>query len=185
MEKYFKSDEELKVYLETDVADSEYTGAFKTKEAARKYFLKQGMPVEDQEWIDNYDFKKDEHNRMVVVNWNVNEPCKNRLNSELNWPKTRLIEQLSKCTTKTPEKTITSLLEEIFCPWPSYDGHLRYIAQTYTPRVINWVISSTVKLYNRGGIKKNPAAYFTYRIQFRTKRKIPKRKNLIGTNDTR
>lgn len=107
---------------------------------------------------------------------NVNGGCKYGINNELNWPKYELVFQLSRCTSKDPEKEIAKLLQEIFKPWPSIEGHWLWIAQQYCPRVINWQVSATIKEYKRGAIRKTPSAYFTYELSFRKKRKLKHQK---------
>lgn len=139
-------------------------------------FIWENMPLSEEDEIKLREIETSEN---VSVNGSVNGSCKNVVNSWLNLNRLEVISKLKVCSSETPEQAISSFLEKLFEPWSSFDGHWLYIAQTYTPRVISWVISCTVKRYLRGGIKKTPAHYFTHEIKYRTKRKT---KHLIGTN---
>lgn len=101
----------------------------------------------------------------------VSGGCKYYANNQLNWNKDISITKLKSCKSTDSPKEIDRLLSDIFEQWNSKEGHWRYIAQTYTVRVINWVLSTTVKEYKRGGIKKTPAHCFTFLIRRRTKKK--------------
>ena len=103
---------------------------------------------------------------------NANGSCGFGVKHELVWPKYDLILQLKSCSSKSPAGEVAKLLEEIFKPWPSTEGHWLWIAQTYTVKNINLVLIDTIRKFERKEIKKTPAAYFTYRILRRTKRKI-------------
>lgn len=103
---------------------------------------------------------------------NVNGGYKYYANNQLIWNKDVSIAKLKLCKSADSLKEIDRLLSDIFEQWHSKDGHWRYIAQTYTVRVINWVLNKTVKEYKRGNIKKTPAHYFTHLIRFRTKKKL-------------
>lgn len=148
------------------------------------------LPYDDQKWIwenvplpekDEYKLRRSKTNGNVgvSVNGNENGTSKFSANSELNWYKSESVFELKRCTSSTPPSKIASLLQGIFRHWVSKDGHWLYVAQTYTPRTINWVMTATIKEHLRGGIRKNPPAYFTYLLKFRKKRK-----ELRSTNDT-
>lgn len=143
------------------------------------------LPKEDQQWVwENLPLPEEDEQRLkqmlntnkknenVIVNGCVNGGCKIPVNSELNWHKSDAITKLNKTNTDTPEYEKASYLTEIFKYWPSYDNHWLSITQNHTSRVINWVLNETVKQSIRGNIKTNPAKYFTFVIQNRTKRKV-------------
>lgn len=116
--------------------------------------------------------KKKKRNENVSVSGNGNDTYKRELNPELNWYKSELISKLKQCNSTTPQKEIASLLEGIFKYWPpSKNTHWLWIAQSYSPRVLNWVMTATIKKYLRGGIRKTPPAYFIYLLKFRKQRK--------------
>lgn len=120
-------------------------------------------------------------NESVSVSGNVSGSCKSGVKFELNWYKSELIDKLKRCTSKTPRNEIAILLEEIFKSWTSEkEIHWLWFAQTYTPRVLNWVMLATVNKYLQGGIRKTPTAYFFYLLKFRKKRK-----EFRATNGTR
>lgn len=125
--------------------------------------------------------RRTNENGSASVSGNANGTHKREVKSELNWYQSGLIYQLKRYASDTPKNEIATLLEEIFKTWPSNkEGHWLWIAQTYTTRTINWVMSATVKKYLQGGIRKTPPAYFTYLLKFRKKRK-----EFRNTNDTR
>ena len=162
-----------------DRLTGEYLGAFRSKEEAKEYFLSIGMSENDYGWLEqnkhlfNEDQpREDNTNTKVNVSVNGNGTYKRKTNPELIWNKLDVISQLKHCTSRTPPNNIASLLEKLFDSWPSEEGHWLWVAQNYTPRIINWVISATTKAYQRGEIRKTPAAYFTYKIRFRKKRKL-------------
>src|SRR4030042_3637940 len=106
MENYFKTEVELQVYLANDVPDSEYTGAFKSKGGLRKYFQYQGLPIEDQEFIDSSflgSYNKDYTNTSDNVSGSVNGTYKNGDNTWLNPSKLVVIACLEKTRSYTPE----------------------------------------------------------------------------------
>ena len=176
--KYFKTDKELMIYLTNWKRGEEYTGSFKTIEAACLYFEKQGLNRGDQDFInDSLDYNQPtindiSSNTSVSVNGSVNGGCKREVNFWLNSSNQRAISSLKQCNYKTPQKEIAQYLQNIFDFWPSSNKeHWLWISQRYTPRVINWVLSSTIKEYSKGGITKTPAHYFTFCIHKRNKRK--------------
>jgi hypothetical protein len=112
-------------------------------------------------------------NQNVSVSGNANDGCKHKVNFELTENKLDAIERLRSLTYLTPPVEISKLLENIFLQWPSKEGHWLYISQQYTPRAINRVIAGLVKLHTSGRITiQNPAAYFTWLIKHRKKRKL-------------
>lgn len=143
---------------------------------------------EDQQFIwENAPLSKEDEQRLrkqqtpsanVNVYENVNGGYKQIINQRLIWNKPKVILQLKQCSVETPPNQIALLLEELFSPWPSEDGHWLWIAQRYTPRTINWQISSTIKAYLRGVIRKTPPVYFTYELKFRKRRKLLHQKEL-------
>jgi hypothetical protein len=114
----------------------------------------------------------DNSNDNVSLSGSVNgiyKPSVNRVSKNYKY---NVILQLNKCTHRTSPKIVAELLENLFQKWPSKKGHWLYIAQVYPPRPIGRVIAKIIKEYQRGDRTiKNPAAYFTYLIKFRRKRK--------------
>ena len=119
-------------------------------DALEQLLVCESLAETEQEALKNDD---------VNVRWNGNGGYKNVANEELNWYKSELIIKLKFCKKETPEYEVASLLERTFAYWP-YDkkDHWLKIAQFYNPRVLNWVMSETVKKYLRGGIIKSPPA---------------------------
>lgn len=108
----------------------------------------------------------------VSVNGNDNGSYRFDVNSESSWYKSELILKLKQCNSSTSPKEISFLLKRIFKYWlPPKENHWLNVAQNFTARTLNWVMSATTKKYLQGGIKKNPAAYFTYLLSFRKMRK--------------
>lgn len=125
--------------------------------------------------------KNERTDENVSVSESVNGSYKRTVKDELNWYKSEPIHELKLCTSDTPQNEIAILLEEIFKPWPpNKERHWLWIAQRYTVRTLNWVMSATIKKYLRGGIRKTPPAYFVYLLKFRKQRK-----EFRSTNDTR
>lgn len=125
---------------------------------------------ESQREYEEKDTNKPSKN--VSASGSVNGSCKREGKSELNWYKSELIYKLKLCTSDTPRNEIATLLKEIFKFWPSNkESHWLWIAQTYTTRILIWVMTATIKKYLRGGIRKTPPAYFTYLLKFRKQRK--------------
>lgn len=138
------------------------------------------LSYDDQKWIwENVSLPEEDEiklralgtNGNVSVNGSVNGTYRPEVKSELNWYKSELIFQLKRCASGTSPNEIASLLEQIFKSWPSKEKHWLWVAQTYTARTLNWVMSATTKEDLRGGIRKTPPAYFTYQLRFRKKRK--------------
>ncbi len=103
---------------------------------------------------------------------NVIGTYKRGVDSSLNENKLEVIGGLSVSTYKTPIFILANLLESLFKDYNSRPGHWFYIARSYSPRTINRVIAHMIKEYgiNWRGIE-NPAAYFTFLIKYRKKRK--------------
>lgn len=150
------------------------------------------LSYEDQKWIwENVPLPETDEQRLRQlieddnettnangsVSGNVNGVRRFGINQEQDWSKSYAIAELNECNSKTSPKDLALLLEKVFCHWNTKDGHWLWIAQRYTARTINWVMADTAKVFNRGGIRKNPAAYFTHCIQYRKKR-MNWRKNL-------
>lgn len=130
------------------------------------------LSLEDQEWIWNNIPKETNDNVNVSGNGNDNGACKTgpKLLSFLD--KKIVIDQLKDCNIKTPPKETARLLETLFQDCPSKIGHWLYIAQRWPPRTVNSVIGRMIKEQESGEQSiQNPAAYFTYLIKFRKKRK--------------
>ena len=137
------------------------------------------MSRDDQQWIwENLPSPQEEKQLSYIiadtnayVNGSVNGGYGLSVDSELNWYKSEAIRKLNNYDSSITEIQRASYLTEVFKFWKSFDGHWLFIAQTYTLRTINWVINETIKYYISGAIKTNPAKYFTYVVQKRTKRK--------------
>lgn len=153
------------------------------------YDNQSSLSCEDQKWIwenvplpeeDEIKQKELEENGNGSVSGNGSGTYKEEVESELNWYRSNLILQLKQCDSNTSSKKIAYLLENIFKFWPSdREGHWLWIAQTYTARTINWLMSATIKKYLLGGIRKTPPAYFIYLSRFR---KV--KKEFRNTSDT-
>lgn len=112
-------------------------------------------------------------NNSVFVRENVDDICKRKVNLELPSSKQQVIDELKTCTYKTPPYKIASLLKKLFIRFDTEPGWWLYVAQHWTPRAINRVISRMIKLHKNGEISiLNAAAYFTFLIKFRKKRKV-------------
>lgn len=141
------------------------------------------LPKEDEDKLKQ-TIKRNEVNGFVYGN--DSGTCKSEVVIESNWYKSEHISELFKASSNDSLRKIAELLGKIFMFWPSNDGWWLSVAQTYILRSIKWVLSDTIKQYLHGAIRKTPAHYFTNEIQYRTKRKIPKRKreliDTIGSN---
>lgn len=175
--------------LHHNLLNEEYLGAFKSKKEAKKYFLSNGMSKSDYIWLEGQKNLFDERelrrskvntNASVSVNGNDSDTYKRGVNPKLNLSKSEVITRLKQCGYRTPPKKVASLLEQLFRNNSSREGHWLYIAQHWTPRAINRVISVMSKQRRLGEVSIfNPAAYFTKLIKFRKKRK-----RVTSTNDT-
>lgn len=116
--------------------------------------------------------KEEGLNGNVGVSGNVNHTYKRRANFESSKSKQPAIAGLKECNYRTSPKKIASLLEELFSSYDSKPGHWLYTAQHWPPRPINRVINYMIKRHQAGwDTIKNPAAYFTYLLKFREKRR--------------
>ena len=152
------------------------------------------LPYDDQKWIwENVPLSKEDEDRLsslksntaeanISLNENENDTYKNETKSKLNLNKLEAIFKIKKCNYKTSPKEIASYLEVIFSKWPSKEGHWLFIAQNYTPKTINCLLSLITKQHQKGEVSiQNAAAYFTGTIlRFR-----PKRKKFRNTIDSR
>lgn len=139
------------------------------------------LTKEDQQFIwENLQLPEEDELRLRTGNTTnatdyvlegVNATYKIRVKFELNSNQLEAIEKLKQCRRKTPPIDVSLLLEKLFENWPSKEGHWLSISQSFTPRVINWVVKLTFAQYLRGAVKTNPSAYFTYKILKRSKRK--------------
>ncbi len=112
---------------------------------------------------------------------NGNDGYKRHVNTQQALSKREAIVALSLCHYRTPPKEVAKLLGVVFKNHSSKEGHWLYIAQRWNPRAITRVIEMMTKQHRRGDVTiKNPAAYFTFLIKMRKKRRTS-----TGTNDTR
>lgn len=146
-----------------------------TKESQNDLFSE-----EDKEYIDKVLFseKKNTNTKNDNVIVNGNNTYKHGVDLKSTKSKLEVISKLKKCNYKSPPIEISNLLEELFSSHNTKKGHWLYIAQNYSPRTINRIIDRIIKVHKRGEETiKNPAAFFTFLIKFRKKKK-GKRKNL-------
>lgn len=145
---------------------------FNEKEKPEWFCESSDLSLEDQKWIWHniqYETKNQANDN---VNVSGNDTCKHFINSELKRTKQKAIADLETCTYRTSPKKIASLLEEIFVSYESKPGHWLFIAQHWPPRAINRVIAYIINVHASGRVTiKNPAAYFTFLIKRRKKRK--------------
>ena len=115
----------------------------------------------------------------AVVNGYGNDTYKRGANFELTEDKLKAIKELQLCTYLTPPFKTAELLERLFLDPNTKANHWLKIAQNYPPRRISLTIKQMIKRHRGGGTTiDRPAAYFTYLIKFRKKRK------LVGINDS-
>ena len=111
-------------------------------------------------------------NESVNVKWNDNGTYKRDAISKQTNAKLNAIDVLKTFNYKTPPIEIAKTLEILFIDCASQEGHWLYIAQNWTPRAINGVIKNMIKIHTTGRASiKKPAAYFTYLMKLRKKRK--------------
>lgn len=110
-------------------------------------------------------------NRNTNVNGNINGSYKRTVNIASTRLKHEVISLLSLCNYRTPRKVLADLLEALFQDPETHDGHWLYVAQNWNPRAINRVIEYMSKAHRLKAINKSPAAYFTFLIQHRRKRR--------------
>ncbi|MGI5841535.1 MAG: hypothetical protein ACOX6N_04945 [Patescibacteria group bacterium] len=132
---------------------------------------------EDQKYIwENSPLTEDTNTRAKELNTNVNGNdnggCKQRVNTEQTTSKQQIVEILRTSNYRTPPKRIAELLTMLFYKYSPKNDHWLWVAQHYNPRAINWVINEMINLHVSGRQKIiNPAAYFTYLIKKRRKRR--------------
>ena len=119
----------------------------------------------------------------AYVNGYGNGTCKRSVNFELNDNKRQAIEELQSYTYKTPIFRIAESLERLFKEWESKPYYWARVAQFYSPKTINSVISAMTKQYGEDWkTLQNPAAYFTTLIKYRKKRKKFRSSKTEATN---
>jgi len=92
--------------------------------------------------------------------------------SELNQSKPHPLEELRACDYRTPPVKVASLLGEYFHDPNTKQDHWLYIAKTWPPRQILYVIDEMTQAIFDGRLSlKIPAAYFTRLIKYHKKRK--------------
>lgn len=129
-----------------------------------------GITESDIEYINS--IKEISTNENAGVNGNVNDSYKRQVNFELTQSKQHIIDELKRFNYRTPPLKVSKLLEDLFIEYGSRPGHWLYIAQRWNPREINRNITRLIKIHTTGRQSiKNIAAYFTYLIKFRKKRK--------------
>lgn len=133
-------------------------------------------------WPDKYSLSEKENTHAKTsVYVNGNDGYKQHVNGSQTLSKQDAIAALKLCHYRTPPKEVARLLEALFINYHSKDGHWLYIAQRWNPRAINRVISLITKQHKRGDVTiQNPAAYFTFLIKRRQKRRT-----FTSINDTR
>ena len=123
--------------------------------------------AETEERTNEYAFVKED------------DTSKRSVNLELIESKREVIAELKACDYKTPPSEIASLLEKFFDNPETKPGHWLSVAQQWPPRRIFLTINQMLKRQSGGWITiENPAAYFTFLVNKRKKRK------LTGVNDT-
>ena len=157
----------------------------KLAQKPKHYSKLSGLSLEDQKWTNEYFDKKrtrqSRENKNTSVNGSDNGICYPPLPFKLTKNKRQAIDDLKKCNYRTPPRKIAKLLEEFFTGCHSKSSHWLYIAQNWPPRPINQVLDYIIKGHLFGQITmKNPAAFFTFLIKKRAKRKA-KLADTIGT----
>lgn len=99
--------------------------------------------------------------------------CKCTVTTKWFTDKSDAIDKLRVCTSRTSIVQISALLDDIFLEYPpNKAGYWFDVARYYTPRVINWVIGDLIRLSSPShDTIRNPAAYFTFLIKHRKKRR--------------
>jgi len=115
----------------------------------------------------------------AYLNGDVVGSCKQSINNEQKIDKQEVIKKLKKCTYTTPPREVAELLTLLLNRTDTKEGHWLHIAQQWNPRAIVRVIDYITRQHQRGDQTiKNTAAYFTYLIKYRKKRRI----KLIANN---
>lgn len=138
--------------------------------------LDESTPVRDNYSQDN----KDTPIQNASLNGNHNDRTKLNVIFEVTQNKIDAINQLNKCSYRTPPIDISLILNDFFRDWPSKTTHWLYIAQSYTPKTIKSVLLYLIRRNKSGYFINNPPALFTLIIKRR-----PKRKMFTNINDIR
>lgn len=104
--------------------------------------------------------EKTEHDVSLIGS--VNGGSKLTVNTVITLTKGEAILALRKSNYKMAPKEVASYLEIIFSRFQAKNGHWLFIAQHYTPKTINCLITEIIKRIQRGEMTlRNPASYFT------------------------
>jgi len=141
-----------------------------------KYDSNFDLPIDDQlficELLAAAEQQEGAERTNGHVKWSGNGSYKRSVNFELTESKLKVINELKTFTYLTPPIKISQLLESFFAGYDTNEEHWLYISQNFNPRAINRVINYIVKVYlNKTTSIQNPAAYFTYLIKKRKKRR--------------
>ncbi|OGM14113.1 hypothetical protein A3D84_03335 [Candidatus Woesebacteria bacterium RIFCSPHIGHO2_02_FULL_42_20] len=129
--------------------------------------INESTPVLSNSYIENNNTRDD-----VVAYEDGIDGCKQQVNLELTPSKLGAIAKLRELDYRTPPPEIASLLEVVFEGYGTKPGWWLVVAQRWNPRAINRDIAKLVKLHSSGRITlRNPAAYFSFLIQKRKKRR--------------
>lgn len=110
--------------------------------------------------------------RNDVGNGGVNGSCKHGDNFDLTSVRLQAVATLKTYNYCTPPPLIAEQLGVFFSGCGTQDGWWLKVAQTWNPRTICRVISFLIKQHTSGWETiRNPASYFTSRIQRRKKRR--------------
>ncbi len=128
-----------------------------------------------EEQRKNGEYFSKEHNKPednVDAFVDDNNTYKRKVNFELTESKLQIIKELQECTYRTLPIEVSKLLEEFFFDPNTKPNHWLNIAQMYPPKRIYQTIAQMIKRQSGGWISiETPAAYFTFLIKFRAKRK--------------
>lgn len=121
-------------------------------------------------------YPEEKHNEEIKVNVSVNgmvnDTYKRTVNFELTENKLNVILKLKSYTNRTAPIKVSELLDKFFSDSNTKPNHWLYIAQTWPPRRIYLTLKQMLKRQEDGWTTiKTPAAYFTYLIKYRKKRK--------------
>ena len=127
---------------------------------------------------ENKSFNKQINNKEAGETENVTAYEEDRgtykLKDNFKWIKSKrnIITVLKKCNFKSSPKDIALLLVKLFDSETNDSGWLLYVAQHWPARAINRVLTSIEKqIYMGETTVRNPAAYFSFLIKKRRKRK--------------
>lgn len=125
-----------------------------------------------EEAISKATFIKEDIDLKNNVSEMTDDICKRRVYFELTQSKQQIIRDLTKYDYQTSPIKIAESLNVLFKEWKSEQGWWLYVAQKWNPRAINRTIIRLIKLHLSGKASiVNPAAYFTYLIRYRKKRR--------------